>query len=447
MIELLASALAAEPPSLALLDAGGFQAFGLEVALGAGALVLAGSFATLRLALRQAHPTRILTRARSEAHAQRIQTLLEGGDTLAISASILGILFRLWFVLHLVGAVWEGNGPPSWTETLVVLTIATPLFWLATEGLPLILAKRYGDGLLVAVLQPFHWLQWPLSFVSHTFEAVRRALVRIFGLQDSRLERQIVEGLREVVAESEPDDDLDETERELIGNVMEFGDVDVAAVMTPRTEVDAVEVSATLIEAAGTIATSGHSRVPVYEQNLDTIVGTFSARDLIQVIADGGLESRALRDIVRPAFFVPETKEVSELLTEFRRHKTKMAIVLDEYGGTAGLVTLGDVLAEIVGELPDEYDTDQPNPFERLADGRVAVDATQHVTEVNEELEIELPEEEDYETLAGFVLAQLGHFPEVGESFEYGGWELEVAEASDRRVLKVALRPLAAKPA
>lgn len=445
MIELLSSALAAAEPPPTPFEL--TQAVWVHIALGVGTFAVAGLFATLRLALRQSHPPRMLGRTRNDAKAERLSALLERSDTLATSASIFGILFRLAFLFLLFDAVYDGEGPPRGSEIAIALCLATPLLWFATEGLPLVLAKRYGDSLLIALLEPFHWLQWPLSFASHALEAVRRAFARIFGMQDSRLERQIVEGLREVIAESEPADDLDETERELIGNVMEFGDVDVAAVMTPRTEVDAVDVSATLLEAAGAMAESGHSRIPVYEQNLDTIVGTFSARDLIKLIAEGDFDSRSLRGILRPAFFVPETKVVAELLTEFRRYKTKLAIVLDEYGGTAGLVTLGDVLAEIVGEIPDEFDPDQPNPFRELPDGRTEVDATQHVTEVNEELELELPEEEDYETLAGFVLAQLGHFPKAGESFEYEGWEFEIGEASDRRVLKVKLRSLVKKPA
>ena len=142
---------------------------------------------------------------------------------------------------------------------------------------------------------------------------------------------------------------------------------------------------------------------------------------------------------------MPETKPVSELLTEFRREKIKIAIVLDEYGGTAGLVTLGDIIQEIVGDIQDEFDEVAPVPFRRLPDGRVEVSASLHVSEVNEELGTQIPEDGGFETLAGFVLARLGHFPKRGEIFAEDSFEYTVLEASDRRVIKVCLRPVLEK--
>jgi CBS domain containing-hemolysin-like protein len=149
---------------------------------------------------------------------------------------------------------------------------------------------------------------------------------------------------------------------------------------------------------------------------------------------------------MRPAVFVPETKLISELLAEFRRDKQKMAIVLDEYGGTAGLVTMGDILAEIVGEMGDEFDERVEDDVWRRDDGSADVVASLRISEVNEELELELPEEEDFETLAGFVLARLGHFPKPGEALVEDEVEFTVLEASDRRVLRVRVRRLAPQP-
>ena len=220
---------------------------------------------------------------------------------------------------------------------------------------------------------------------------------------------------------------------------------DRAEVMTPRTEIDAVQVDTELEAAVQQVAASGHSRIPVYEGNLDRIVGVVSARDIIRALAEGKYGEAALRDLMRPAHFVPETKLVSELLTEFRHEKLKLAIVLDEYGGTAGLVTMGDILSEIVGEFPDEWDEESPAPVRHLGQGAAEVRASHRVSEVNEELGLEIPEEEDFETLGGFVLAELGHFPKQGESFLHGEAEFTVLEASDRRVLRVGVRRLAAE--
>jgi CBS domain containing-hemolysin-like protein len=212
--------------------------------------------------------------------------------------------------------------------------------------------------------------------------------------------------------------------------------------MTPRTEVEGVEIGEGALAAARRLASSGHSRIPIYDGSLDTIVGVVTARDLLQVAADHGLEDSSLRSILRPAHFVPETKRVSELLSEFRREKIKLAIVLDEYGGTAGLVTLGDIIREIVGSIQDEFDEETSQPVRRLQNGSAEVDAALRVSEVNEELATEIPEDDGYETLAGFVLSELGHFPKRGEKFVAGGVEYAILDSSERRVHKVSVRRL-----
>ena len=161
------------------------------------------------------------------------------------------------------------------------------------------------------------------------------------------------------------------------------------------------------------------------------------------LLAPTGKE-RSLHALLRPAYFVPETKLVSELLKEFRREKLKLAIVLDEYGGTAGMVTLGDVLGEIVGVIHDESDEEAPSQFKHLPGGVVEFDAGVHVSEVNKLIDLDLPETADFETLGGFVLAEFGRFPLRGESFTHGAAEFQVSEVTDRRVLKVRVRKLAA---
>jgi CBS domain containing-hemolysin-like protein len=248
--------------------------------------------------------------------------------------------------------------------------------------------------------------------------------------------------LRDVIEDAELSGDLDETEREIIGNVMEFRDVNVSAVMTPRTEIQGVALVDGTLAAARQVALSGHSRIPIYDGSLDTIVGVVNARDLLHVAAEHGLDREAsLRSILRPAHFVPETKRLSELLAEFRREKIKLAIVLDEYGGTAGLVTLGDIIREIVGSVQDEFDEEAPQAVRRLQNGTAEVEASVRVSEVNQELSTEIPEGDDYETLAGFVLSELGHFPKRGEKFVANGVEYVVLDASERRVHRVSIRP------
>lgn len=401
-------------------------------------LLLSVFFGTLRAALQRSHPARVLGTLPPHRRA-RYEPLLERADRLAASAAILKITSDLVFVTLLV-AFTAQDAPLQWTHLLLALGIAAPSLMLLTEALPLAVARARGDRLLLAVLPTFHVLQLPVALLVIGVESARRAILRVMGLRDdSSSARKIVEGLRDVIEDASISGDLHETEREIIENVMEFRDVDVAAVMTPRTEIHAVDVENGLAAAIEAFGNFGHSRIPVYEESIDTIIGTINALEVTKAAAQGALDRTQLRDALRPAYFVPETKHVSELLVEFRTQKQKIAIVLDEYGGTAGLVTLGDLIAEIVGDIQDEYQ--QPEvPMRELEDGVVEVQGALHVTEVNEALDLDIPESEDFETLAGFVLAELGHFPREGESFVRGDVQFSVAEASDRRVLRVLVK-------
>jgi CBS domain containing-hemolysin-like protein len=208
--------------------------------------------------------------------------------------------------------------------------------------------------------------------------------------------------------------------------------------MTPRTEILGVEVSEGLPGALRMAVEESLSRIPVYEGSIDTIVGYINARLVLKLLAEDELMSAELRDHLQPALFVPETQRVSTLLSEFREERQKMAIILDEYGGTSGLVTIGDVFAELVGELQDEFsDEEEPEEIRRIAPGISEVDGAARLDEVNEALELGLPEEEDYETMAGFVLSELGRIPRSGDKFKREGVRYEVLEASDRRVICV----------
>lgn len=410
--------------------------------VGLAVLLLSGFFAVLRSALRHSVKSRVLEGA-SEKRRARLAPLLDRADSLATSASAFEITCDLVFAL-VVLALLTGAEPVTGGDIALSLLISVPALLLVGELLPALFIDARGDATLRRWLSAFYLLQLPLEEFVRLFERMRRATLRAFGMRErSAAARELVEGLRDVIEDAVGQGDLAETEREIIENVMDFRDADVAEVMTPRTEIHALAEDTTLREAISEVARCSHSRLPVHRGSLDEIAGTVSAQDLIRLLDEGAPETRSIRAIMRPAFFVPETKRVSELLGELRRAKIKMAIVLDEYGGTAGLVTVGDVLAEIVGEFPDERDARLPEPIRFLEEGLAEVDAGLRVSEVNESMGLSLPEEEDYETLAGFVLAELGHFPKRGESFEKDGVEYTVVESSDRRVLRVSVRGMA----
>ena len=411
-----------------------------EVELGllaAVALGFTGFFAVLRTALLHSVPMRVLDDAASDRERDGLRPLLERAERLATSASIFEITCQILFVVVLLGIVGDEITAANMG---IALAISVPLLVFATEILPGALRGDRADGLLRAALPYFDVVQRPLAMLIYGLEKTKGIVMRVFRIPERpESARRIVEDLRDVIEDSDRVSDLEESEREIIENVVDFHDVDVAQVMTPRTELTAVEVDDGVEAVVRAIAESGHSRIPIYDKNLDSIVGVVYAQEMLQLASKGELGTASLPHVYQPVGFVPETKLVSELLNEFRQEKRKLAIVLDEYGGTAGIVTVGDILAELVGDMREELREETPEPIRHLADGSIEIDASIHVTDVNEELELDLPEEEDFETVAGFVLSRLGHFPKSGESFEWGDTEITVSEANDRRVLEVLL--------
>jgi putative hemolysin len=401
------------------------------------ALSFASGFALLRASMLYSRTARIASLAGTEAARERIEKLLDKVEVLSISAGVLKVTCDLVFLAFLLSAL-AGGDVIGGRSLILGIVIAAPVLLLVTETLPHALAERHGDQILLRILPIFHRLQLPLQFGVAGLAMAGKAIRRMAGVpEDTSETREIVEGFREVIEDSARRGDLDETERELIENVMEFSDVDVAEIMTPRTEIHGVDIEDGLEAVIRLAAEEGHSRIPVFEENLDKILGYASARGIVQLLSEERLENASLRDHLRPTYFVPETKLVSQLLTEFRRDHCKMAIVLDEYGGTAGMITLGDILGEIVGDIGDEFDVPDPEPVLAISPGVTRVDAGLRIAEVNEALNLELPEEEDFETLGGFVLSELGHLPRPKESFTHDGVFYQVTEASDRRVISV----------
>lgn len=425
----------AGPSPLAPLES--FEPWAWGVA--AVALGLAGYFATLRQALDRSSRSRVLGRAHSDQVRARMLPLLRRADALATSASAFRIACELTFTVAVLGLAVE-RGSFGLSSVLLALAISVPSLVFFAEVVPGVFVRSHGDRLLLATLPSFYVIQLPFAALTWVLEWAGRLVRRVLGMPDSDTgTRELVEDIRDVIEESDREGDLAESEREIIENIMEFHEVDAAEIMTPRTEIVAVDVNSNLEAAMEAVATSGHSRIPVFENNLDSIIGAVAARDLLFHLSRSS-DAPILRELMRPTPFVPETKLVSQLLGEFRRGKQKMAVVLDEYGGTAGLVTMSDILSEIVGEIPDEFDEETPAPIVKVAEGVADVDASLRLSEVNENLDLELPEEEDYETLAGYVLAELGRFPKLGETFEDEGTEFTVLECNDRRVLKVRVR-------
>jgi putative hemolysin len=244
------------------------------------------------------------------------------------------------------------------------------------------------------------------------------------------------EELLEIVEASDESTGLIEDEKEMISSIMEFTDTVAREVMTPRTDIVAAEASATPQEIARLIEQSGHTRIPIYQDNIDHIIGIVHAKDLLKALVDGSTQD--IRSILRPALFIPENKDLHSLLSAFRSGKTQMAIVQDEYGGTSGLVTVEDVVEEIVGEIVDEYDTEIPT-IQPLGDNAWLVHGRMHLEDVNDEIGTHF-ESEQFDTIGGYVFGLFGRQPQVNESVESNGWVLTVTETDGRRIQRVHIR-------
>lgn len=244
------------------------------------------------------------------------------------------------------------------------------------------------------------------------------------------------EDLREMVEATGASGELIEDEKEMIHSIIEFTDTVAREVMTPRTDIDAVEITATARDVAVLIEETGHTRIPIYHGTIDRVVGIVHAKDLLKTLMNGN--GSDLTRLMRPALFIPESKDLHQLLAEFRTGRTQMAIVQDEFGGTAGLVTIEDVVEEIVGEIVDEYDVEEPEVME-IGPHQWSIDGKMNLDDVNDEIDSEF-ESEEFDTIGGYVFGLFGKQPSDGDRIEEGHWELEVAETDGRRILRVKVR-------
>jgi putative hemolysin len=331
-----------------------------------------------------------------------------------------------------------------------ILVLASLLFVLVCEHLvPLVLVRRDPERVLEILLPSF-------DVIARLLKPITAALRRLFVIRRVAVPAPAAEptdeGRNGVVPEHEgtPRERAEEQHqlqegqaRELLRSLVEFRETMVREVMTPRPDIVAIEASATIGDLLAVVREQQYSRLPVFNESLDNIVGMISIKDLI--LADIADLSHPITTLVRPTHFVPETKLVPALLAEFQRKRIQAALVVDEYGGTAGLVTIEDLLEEIVGEIRDEYDTEL-EPIVEESEGVFVFSGRTHIRELEERLRIKV-EGDGYETVGGYLLSHVGRVPAVGESFEIDGLSVEVIEAERRRINRVRVRRVVPEPA
>ncbi len=395
---------------------------------------------TTHLALRQVSLGRIAERLESLGRERQSRKLIEWRDDLELTMAALRTASV--FALALVVLRWfEGTdraAESSWIYAAAFL-LSLALVVIFGVAIPNAWAKYGGEGLLVGLLPALllvRRLFYPLVIIMNVADGLVRRLSGAPSPDAQSQADELEQEILDAVSEGELHGAVDEEEKEMIESVIEMRESQVSEIMTPRTDIIAVDRMAGLPSIKRLIQTEGPSRIPVYDGTIDTILGMLYVKDLFMLDDPSDFDCTKL---MRPALFIPETKAVRDLLRDFRRQKVHIAIVLDEYGGTAGLVTIEDIIEELVGEIADEHETDEPAPFVRLDDDTVEVDARMRVDELNEELGIELPEDEDYETIGGFVFSALGKIPTVGEKCDHGRVEISVIAAEPRRINRLRL--------
>jgi CBS domain containing-hemolysin-like protein len=259
---------------------------------------------------------------------------------------------------------------------------------------------------------------------------LRNLLVRV-GLVKTRLSE---EDLKQVLEASTISGAIDRAEHELIKSILEFTDTTVKEIMVPRPDVVALDITMPRDVLVRKVIDEGYSRLPVYRESIDNIIGIIYSKDLLSLLEHRDLI--LLQDIIRPVFFVPESKKISQLLREFQLKKAHLAIVTDENGGTEGIITMEDIMEEIVGEIHDEYD-EVSKAIEPAKDGSVIVDARLSVSDFNSQFAADLPEAPEYETLAGFMQKVLGRLPEIGESITFLDFQFTILSKTARRIRQV----------
>ncbi|MCK4698262.1 MAG: HlyC/CorC family transporter, partial [Dehalococcoidia bacterium] len=247
------------------------------------------------------------------------------------------------------------------------------------------------------------------------------------------------EEIRTMISVGHKEGTVEEAEAEMLHNVFDFGDRPVREVMVPRPEVVAIEQGSTVADFLALYAESPLSRFPVYEENMDNVVGILSIKDVLMALARGTIDNQSvIDDLIRPSYFTPETKRINELFAEMRDNNYRMAVIVDEYGGTAGVVSLSRLVEEIVGQVGDELASVEKE-YEAINEYTFQIDGSMRIEEANEEMELELPEGEDYETVAGFILNLLGHIPRRGEQLKYKGLKIVITKMRGLKIEEVLL--------
>ena len=360
---------------------------------------------------------------------QTLITILTGNNAVNVAAASLAAILtsdicNYYHIPHTLGIIVE-------------IAVVTGLLLILSEITPKILALRNPLIMALKVAGPISFFRLTLYPIVVFFTAITEFFTRVLGVDKIRLTYS-TEELKTLVEISEEKGHLEESEREMISSIFEFGETLVKEIMVPRTDMKMVETDVSLDEIVDAIKKGGFSRYPVFDVNRDNVIGMLYAKDLLPYIQQKS-QDFDLPSLMRPAYFVPENKEIAELLREFQKEKVHLAVVVDEYGGTAGIVTLEDILEEIVGEIQDEYDHEKPL-FVKHGKDLIIAEAKMTIEAVNDLLEENvISADGDYETLGGFIYDLTGKIPSEEEGIDFGDYKFTIAEVDGQRLMKIRI--------
>lgn len=371
----------------------------------------------------EGNPRAMLTRKLLDQPSRLISTILIGNNVVNIGATALATALSI----EVFGSTGAGIATGAMTFFVLVFGEITPKTIAAKRAEAVALRVSSSLNNLGTIMLPIIKI---LNFLSS-------GIIRLFGGTAPENPYITEEELRMLVNVGQEEGTIDADEREMIDSIFEFDDTLVREVMVPRIDIIAVNINDTIENLTNLIVEVGHSRIPVYENTVDNIVGVIYAKDLLKPLQNCEKEAPTILKLMRTAYYVPESKKVRDLFEELRKEKVHMAIVLDEYGGTAGLVTIEDLIEEIMGDIQDEFDREEIH-IETISENTLLVDARTSIYDINELLETDLPDDE-FETISGLVFHSLGKVPSEGQELDIDDLHIIVEKVAGRRAVKLRL--------
>ncbi len=364
-----------------------------------------------------------------------------------LGSSIALISAGTWLSIRLQWGFLETQNPVSIPQLVSISIIAAAVLACLYSWIPKIIVRNSASVLL------YHtWWYWHnINVLSRPFRTLEHLFLAVgHRLSDRRVEDRVEEEsledeVRKMIMAGERDGLVTRSMRDMITGVMNLDEGQVSQIMTPRSQIDAIDISWNWPQVTDAVIASGRTRMPVYEDSLDNIVGILYVKDLMSLLQNSELPTDAsvMRGILRETWMIPATRQIDELLKDFLLRRSHMAIVVDEFQQTLGVVTIEDTLEEIVGEIADELDVDETLPmFVEDPDGGFSIAGVMEVAAANRQLTLNLPESDEYETVAGLIVSSLGTIPKVGTKTKIGRYQLSVSQATPRQVLRIRVAPI-----